>query len=238
MTKDTYSREEVKSFVSHISSRLFNFKGFESALEDWEKAQEVKQYPDGILSLKLKDGHISEYTNTEHEYYHWIRINTENNGAIIFSVKNKHGEVLTVGCSVTGENVASTIKEFRISNGDIIAIFSDHNPEKSIFHLSNIAIVHPIKTFKTEDGYEVKEDEHIWCVDKEKFQLQSECFDGCSMNLEFYIHFKYKENAEEYIGLNKPRYSKQDITNAGVFQCNIGREGHIFTIDKTKLGLE
>lgn len=139
----------------------------------------------------------------------------------IHSVKRlSDGEIFTIGDKVFSEYVNYTINKISIVNDKcmVSALYDINNPNGSRLHynLNNFKKAkQPL--FTTEDGVDIFEGDKIYSIDKTKLIfkdidriIQSQYFERSSL----YKYFSTKEKAEEYILLNKPCLSYNEVLNA------------------------
>ena len=198
--------------------------------EFWEKVVE-KDYE--ILSFKIP-GNAHWFANLQHNgmYGGWSEdhaLNQLSKGIwSIHSVKRlSDSEVFTVGDNTK----YGCIDEFYIKNNHLLATTVLESSGKYLKDLQKTK--QPL--FKTEDGKEIYEGDNTFGID-EKYQFLK--FNGWvwkkneSPN-KLHKHFSTKEKAEEYIIMNKPCLSINDVLSVG--QRVIVDEGKLKQIVKSKI---
>lgn len=126
----------------------------------------------------------------------------------IYSVKRlSDGEIFTVG----DDYGSSKIEGFKIDtefNGGLCAISHKGSALSSLYSLEKVK--QPL--FTTEDGKPVYLDQRIWWVRKSDFELDfHDFYKGESHYPDRFLYFSTKEAAEDYILMNKPVHSVNDI---------------------------
>lgn len=239
--KDNFTRSEVEEIWAAARQTIFCKSNYVfGTLDEYENSKEVK-YLEGIISFANKGVGIPEWTykisdgrymNSCGSDFSLKELLNDTTGAsvkegsiVIWSVKNGSGETLTVGTNTNYEE----IKSFHIANGIIWACFEEKHQQK-------INDVHPIKALLTEDGYEIKDKETYHIIYKKDCALVSSVWGDNIDDRLIKIAFIFKSigNAEKYIDLNKPRYSKQQILDMS--NESISTKDTIF-IDKKNLGI-
>lgn len=167
--------------------------------EFWEEVVE-KDYE--ILSYKsLKKGHIlfynEKYDKNFFNNYNWI----------INSVKRlSDGEIFTVGDKTNAGNLTG----FSIKNNKII---THHNPSgqdlNDDYYLEGLVLQkQPI--FTTEDGVDIYDGDNYYWLDR-SLNINNSGYTSIFMNTLNTLYFSTKEKAKEYILMNKPCLSINDI---------------------------
>lgn len=198
--------------------------------EFWKEIVE-KDYE--ILSFKIP-GNAHWFVNLQHNgmYGGWSKdhaLNQLSKGIwSIHSVKRlSDSEVFTVGDNTK----YGCIDEFYIKNNHLLATTVLESSGKYLKDLQKTKQ----SLFKTEDGKEIYEGDNTFGID-EKYQFLK--FNGWvwkkneSPN-KLHKHFSTKEKAEEYIIMNKPCLSINDVLSVG--QRVIVDEGKLEQIVKSKI---
>ena len=175
-------------------------------LQKFKERHSAPTYPEGILSFIGFYGDIKELGSQVYNewVYFWL-----NHQATIRSVKNSHGEVLTVNDSTN----IGRIQSFEIVNEQIASHIANRMPPT---YIDNI---HPVKpVFKTADGFEMKDMEHMWVVEtKNNFNLVQLFHDNREYlsrgDVPSFKCFKEKANAEKYIFDHAPVFSREELTS-------------------------
>ncbi len=224
--KESYSREEVKQIWYAARDTMYRtIKGDmeHQTFEDWEKSKE-QVYPEGILSLTYGENSDFSFENTNNvSYQNWIdtHLFRGHQKAKIKSVRNSAGELLTVGDMVEwsrGPERLFKINGFHINDNNGIVADVDINDVHDVVYINSLHPAPKKETPKTEDGYDIKPDGATYYKVNNVFQLCEYTRVNSESILENLMHegkvFYRKGNAEKYIDLNKPRFSKQQIINA------------------------
>lgn len=145
----------------------------------------------------------------------------------IHSVKRlSDGEIFTIGDKVVGyNNSTAKIKTIDLVGEVSLNICTDKHEGFSLENLKKIN-----KLFKTEDGVDVFEGDKYYPV-CEYFNLHNECIYPSGHKM--FKLFSTKEKAEEYIIMNKPCLSINDVLSVG--QRVIVDEGKLKQIVKSKI---
>ena len=201
-TEDYYMTNMENGF------KLFPKKIVENYPEFWELVVE-KDYE--ILSL-IEGKFIYPCDKYSKDYINQL-FNTL--GVSIHSVKRNDGEIFTIGDKVFSEYVNYTINKISIVNDKcmVSALYDTNNPNGSRLHynLNNLKKAkQPL--FTTEDGVDIFENNtSIYILDKFTIRhIKHKDFNVISKHVKY---FSTKEKAEEYILLNKPCLSVNDIKN-------------------------
>ncbi len=175
---------------------------------DWEEIIEVKKDYE-ILSLRTKGFYISKSPWLDLDYM----LNVEK--CDIFSIKRlSDGEVFTVGDKTN----AGIIKEFQ-THGNHVMVKTDGG----LTTLDGLCIKkQPL--FTTEDGVDIFEGDKYYYVDEniELFHVRKAIH--TSGQDEYFKYFSTKEKAEEYISLNKPKYSEKQVTDYLAFKLQQSKD--------------
>lgn len=189
---------------------IFSKEEIEGFSEFWE---EVKEKDYEILDIAYSSGVICRYespiiTSMYENKDKFIKsFLASPAGYKIHSVKRlSDGEIFTIGDIISGFSFSSrAIKGFEIMPNGKINIVQDAG-------FSCLEDINKIKKpiFKTADGVDIFKGGGCWCVDNllnysHIFNITKHPNEKC---------FSTKEKAQEYIDLNKPKYSLQDIIDA------------------------
>lgn len=136
--------------------------------------------------------------------------------ARIHSVKRNDGEIFTIGDKVFSEYVNYTINKIGIVNDKcmVSALYDTNNPNGSRLHynLNNLKKAkQPL--FTTEDGVDIFDGDYSYGVHNSKFDIVAIKHINTVYVTDNFIEFSTKEKAEEYILMNKPCLSINDIIN-------------------------
>jgi hypothetical protein len=209
--------EIIKSHISNSS--LGNYDTYMIKGEGWFKLSNPQDYPEFWQKVVEKDYEILRFILPSNNIIHVqhvknsIKFMLKNpNTYKIYSVKRlSDGEIFTIGDKVTFNNINSTIEAFRL---EIEAFYVDFKSGNGV----SIKYVEKAKQplFKTEDGVDIFEHDRFWNVDlKFNFKKQEFQITNNKYSLEFLKNgskqFSTKEKAEEYIIMNKPCLSLNDI---------------------------
>lgn len=191
-----------------------------------EKDYEILSFKDSINSVlqKRKDNKFQSYTLNSFTEQQLL-----NNQCRIHSVKRiSDGEVFTIGDKVhpTQPILNDTIREFTIGPNGYIYVKSVKN--KWGAYLSCL-VKSKQPLFTIEDGVNVFEGDNLWCVkiyheefvnnhDKVYSVIKFQGDINKRIKSDNYKWFSTKEKAEEYILLNKPCLSINDINKNWVIQ--------------------
>lgn len=192
-----------------------------------ELFEEVKEKDYEILEIAYESGviceykgHVASFHENKDEFIKYFLASPA--GYKIHSVKRiSDGEVFSIG----NINDFGIIEKFEVINGAMNVFFKN----KEDYNVC-IGGLKPIKKpiFKTEDGGEYFETHKpiilygVWITESdsisyEKFdKIKHEHFlrNSYPINTSDWLWFSTDEKAQEYIDLNKPKYSLQDIINA------------------------
>lgn len=205
--KENYNVEKLNGYLP---------KEFIENSNDWEEVIE-KDYE--ILSLTIHDDRLSDMTGYGSEYIEALLKDRLNK---IHSVKRiLDGEIFTIGDKTNG----GTIKQIVLCGLEVcgekrpnfIHIVYEHDligskyPEfKDIQHTKK-----PL--FTTEDGVDIFEGDDYYSIHTTQFNFPNgygkPTIKGTAIK-GYWITFSTKEAAEEYVLMNKPKYSLNDIMNA------------------------
>jgi len=210
--------------------------------EFWEKVvekdYEVLSYikkDNSAITTKRENGFFlnSMFKDSHGVYSDYQLLNTWN----IYSVKRlSDGEIFTVGDKIDCKGWFGNIIKFEIINNELKIFQQQHinsSKYKPLLIQDLIKVKQPL--FKTEDGKEIYEGDNTFGID-EKYQFLK--FNGWvwkkneSPN-KLHKHFSTKEKAEEYIIMNKPCLSINDVLSVG--QRVIVDEGKLKQIVKSKI---
>lgn len=142
----------------------------------------------------------------------------------IYSIKRlSDGEIFTIGDKISNNGVACDLEKIVIDGNYVwfyyhYPINSEISKKYSQQYTNSLKNVKKAKSplFKTEDGVDIYNSTQVYFIRKtwiiSSFNADYDCI-GVSKNLGFDKYFSTKEAAEEYIILNKPCLSINDITN-------------------------
>ena len=193
------------------SGKIYLSKEIENYPEFWQKIKEPEFY---ILQF---EGDTKTYANLQLNGLYFY----ESNGGeftldemlinIIRKVQRASDkEIFTVGDKTNN----GTIEKFRL-NGDMIRVYFKGKGNYNI-NLNTLTHIKPL--FTTEDGVDIFEGDTIyrilWTIpgtssSNMEYSIINVSKTNCDPN--YWLYFSTREKAQEYIDLNKPRYSKQDI---------------------------
>lgn len=193
--------------------------------------EEVIEQDYEILSFRFKDYKIITIAKKDE-----IQMRLSNSCEEIYSVFRKSdGEVFTIGDKVSPslfeKKTSFIIDELKII-GNTICIRGDKNQ-------SSLEYIHHIKTklFTTEDGVDIFEDNKCYFVNR--FFDITETIGNIYYDKQNLKYFSTKEKAEEYIIMNKPCLSLNDILQ---FEKKYAKNSGIYImieeLVKKKLGYE
>ena len=210
--------------------------------EFWEKVvekdYEVLSYikkDNSAITTKRENGFFlnSMFKDSHGVYSDYQLLNTWN----IYSVKRlSDGEIFTVGDKIDCKGWFGNIIKFEIINNELKIFQQQHinsSKYKPLLIQDLIKVKQPL--FKTEDGKEIYEGGKLHSVSKDLLISPDDnryITKGFIPNLE-YKHFSTKEKAEEYIIMNKPCLSINDVLSVG--QRVIVDEGKLKQIVKSKI---
>jgi hypothetical protein len=193
--------------------------------KDWE---EIKEKEWEITSFIGDNGHIYHKANnlfTPSRYTAEEMMDRTKCAMKIHSVKRlSDGEVFTVGdYVVTAEDYENCKTRFNINRFEIkddkILVYQTSNQTHCIPYLSNIQKVKK-PLFTTEDGVQIFEGDTIFSVEHTYYKIYDKIagkYKSSNANhpVEYWYnddkYFSTKEKAEEYILLNKPCLSINDV---------------------------
>jgi len=201
-----------KDYAHYWNHNWFQPKGYP---EYWEEVVE-KNYK--IIILKQHDGRLSNMTGHGEEYITAL-LNTH--GVTIYSVERlSDGKVFTIGDKVQ-DSLTDELTNYAIQE---ITYFY---PGEKIICQAKSGTTMPLNTirhtsflFKTEDGVNISEGDDYWVYDYgalkntnseiHKVNRASQTHTGNGVDRKY---FSTKEKAEEYVLLNKPCLSINDVRN-------------------------
>ncbi len=216
-------------------------------LNDAPTATKETIYPEGILAFDCGGGNLmyfgqiqtlvfneeirSQVIEYSTDYQSWVNSHLYKKHPIK-QVKNKLGEVLTVGSNTD----IGVIQSFVLTPDGRIGIFASERPT---VYLDMNLVHHAQTTYKTADGYEISHNKVYHLISKDNFKLTTSVWGDNFYDpiYEKYLVFENIKNAEAYIDLNKKQYSKQNILDA-VCEPPPMIENlmtNVLLVDKTKL---
>jgi hypothetical protein len=178
-----------------------------------------------ILSFKVSNGYLYNKINNSDDYLLEENVcdgetNTYDNminniNYKIHSVKRlSDGEIFTIGDKIRfiDESLEKTypcriIKKFKIKNNTLIAICDDNGVKILLENLKQVK--QPL--FTTEDGVDIFDGDYYYPVEKLYYFLHEKQTNHHCTNEEKFWIFSTKEKAEEYILMNKPCLSLNEI---------------------------
>ena len=152
------------------------------------------------------------YDNQFHTGPYSTEAITNHNGYGIHSIRRiSDGEIFTIGDNITYNNEKTIIEGFNLQfNKYLIADF-----KKTVSNCigCNINYIQKAKQplFTTEDGVDIFEGATFYHVDLNWYIGSGRTTTHPFQKLKGYKEFSTKEKAQEYIDLNKPKYSLNDI---------------------------
>jgi len=173
--------------------------------EFWEKVEELDYE---IMNYRDYNGNISDY---------------QKSGSAINSVKRlSDGEVFTIGDEIRLNNYGTMIIEKMTLTDSNSRIKQGvwFNYEGGSCH-SDIAVKIKTPLFTTEDGVAIFEGDDFSVVQLKTFQIINECKYPLTNPLNWAC-FSSEEKAQEYVLLNKPMLSLQDLLNVWGVSDEIG----------------
>lgn len=153
----------------------------------------------------------------------------------IHSVKRlSDGEVFTIGDKIQNGYGAKLldfrIKGFDITNEYMVITTSGRIKLNKLEHRKQ-----PL--FTTEDGIDIYEDDEVVCVDIDNLEICANTkykFQPMDVDNKNYLFFKDIKNAEEYVFMNKPCLSLNDLVNSSFDDEDVYEE----LVTKVKLKLK
>lgn len=223
-----------KSLAFNYHKNLFNPKDYP---EYWEKVIEkdyeiLEFYKDGFAYKICKDGNLlfkcEEYKNININSHgcHWTKASEK--GYKIHSVKRLlDGKIFTIGDKVTSLSEKGKIEEFRIFGNNEIGYFLEIVFEYKLYYkcVTTINQIQHVKQplFTTEDGVDVFEGDEYYFTNIVKFNLDEPYSNILNKKANTgdveaeknypntWKNFSTKQAAEEWIIMNKPCLSYNDI---------------------------
>lgn len=159
----------------------------------------------------------------------------------IHSIKRlSDGEVFTIGDKVCGEILNNeTIHSIILKNNSLK--FNISETQLQFIHLNKIQhIKQPL--FITEDGVDIYYNENVYSVDKKTFRIElKNCGAAIKANIKPELKldeqwlFSTKEAADEYVALNKPCLSINEVNR---LKCILFREWDKYLLELVKQKLK
>ncbi len=206
-----FDNEKIQSRIDELKSKQVENN------KDWEIVSFKDTYGT-IIQYKGKDEHLGL------TYKEWLE-GCQKYEYQIFSVKRSDGEVFTVGDKMKMINYV-TIDHFGIVGDEMIA-FHKSGARLPLGCLQKPIIEQPL--FTTEDGKSIyEENENVWIVDGDlsigeyKARVAKSWYD----RYENSHIFSTKEKAEEYILMNKPCLSLNEVRT---WLCNKLQDGEVYS---------
>ena len=207
-----------KKYIPENSTNLEDyFTGiFKSEVENnpdfWEKIEEEYEI------LKLINTDTGEILSDKENINSWL----EGYAKTIWNINSvkrlNDNTIFTIGDNVYNPNCKSqtfVIESFYLDcNSKHMLCGSGHINITKIEHCRK-----PI--FISEDGVEIFERDKYWIVKKDWSDFYSWVCSNSHKMIENNIYFSTKEKAEEYINLNKPKYSEKDMLSFGLYARGI-----------------
>ena len=201
----------VEDKVHYWNGNWFNPENYP---EFWEEVVVEKDYEILELSLQRSIKHqiVSALGNSEDYTISLLSCN----GNKIHSVKRKDGEIFTIGDKVVGyNNSTAKIKTIDLVGEISLNIGTDKSEGFSLKNLKKFK--KPLCT--TEDGVDIYLGNKSWILHKNSWYLSPAAIVHNNSNWtpnenEAHWRFSTKEKAEEYILLNKPCLSYNEVLNA------------------------
>ena len=187
--------------------------------EFWEEVVVKKDYE--ILSLARFCSIKPTITDVSDYGDEFIEAMLKCDNARIHSIKRlSDSEIFTIGDIIdtrVDNKYKQEILEINLGINDLLLKDKLIFKTKSGYVVSHIAVKVKKPLFTTEDGLDIFEGDKIYSIDKTKLVfkdidriIQSQYFERSSL----YKYFSTKEKAEEYILLNKPCLSYNEVLNA------------------------
>ena len=182
---------------------------------DWELVKEEKyivvRYKDSAGNEYYRKGNGKFTINLQYEYEEDKLINRD---LLIQTIRRVSDNVnFSVGDKVVWDWKDSALPYFTINK-----FFYNENElsfgtkQGSDFKLSKMLLSHykPLPKYRSDDGYNIYEDDEFHIVHKDKFSVIEGCkYPVSDSNL--WLIFKRKDKLDEYIWLNKPCLSINDV---------------------------
>jgi len=177
--------------------------------------QEVIEKDYEILMYKHSDGQVAgiEYINA------CLKLAALHEGWKIYSVKRlSDGEIFTIGDKVNTSNCCNVrIKQFNIDNNNTIIICHEQGDTFLIFLKT---LKKPL--FTTEDGVDIFKNDICWVVGPHNYSLFKWTNPTNTVIIADEKYFSTKEAAKDYILMNKPCLSINDLMKAAsITYCNL-----------------
>lgn len=225
MNKDLLNNPEVKEIAEKFAlnkicklSDIANSYDFDDFVREQTKPKEWE-----ILQFTNKHNNVEWWTKQQFtgdfrleatDHYQSINQLLANENLQINSVKRlSDGEVFTVGDEVTviddgGKEFKSTIHHFTYTSGvDIIDVyFTQQTTAYNIVYLKIEKAKQPL--FKTNDGVDVFEGDEVWVITCDYSGINKYKAEDLSR---LSSCFSTRKKAEEYILMNKPCLSVNDV---------------------------
>jgi hypothetical protein len=232
--KSDISNSSLGSYDTYMikGEKWFKLSNPQDYPEFWEPVVE-KNYE--ILSFKVSNGYLYNKINNSDDYLLEENVcdgetNTYNNminniNYKIHSIKRlSDSEIFTIEDKIDCKGWFGNIVKFEISNNEL-KIFQQQHVDSSSYTPLLIQELNKVKKplFTTKDGVDIFEINKDWGValkDGEESTITSdynwkafdlELWNEKSYNCEYWKLFSTKEKAEEYILMNKPCLSFNDI---------------------------
>lgn len=205
----------------------FNPKSFP---EFWEEVKELEYELLSYYNPNLNT--VIFRLNKDGEYRHHSTILGEKHGCLIRSVKRVNdGEIFTVGDKVTLNYLNSDYK-IRALRIDRDFMYVDaYNDDLKVGFGSNIEELVKVKKkpiLTTEDKVELFEGDKYFTVFNDEFTVRGEFLieriKGFNFSLSHCKFFSSREKAEEYVLMNKPSLSLNELLNVWGIDTRVEKE--------------
>lgn len=215
--------------LGYIWEMYSGYKGdYHRQPEYWEEIIE-KDYE--ILSLTIHDSRLSDVTGYGNAYIEALLKDRLNK---IHSVRRiSDGEIFTIGDNVifsakSGSVLKGSVIQFRIDTefGIIVDYIDNSKGVGQHWNYLNNAEKYKQPLFTTEDGVDIFEGDDYYSIHTTQFNFPNgygkPTIKGTAIK-GYWITFSTKEAAEEYVLMNKPCLSIQDLINHTKEEPNIRR---------------
>ena len=190
--------------------------------EFWEEVVVKKDYE--ILSLARFCSIKPTITDVSYYGDGYIEALLKCDNARIHSVKRNDGEIFTIGDKTN----FGLISKIVINNNSLLFYFE----QKSCgYNLQTLIKWKPL--FTTEDGIDIYEGDYSYGIHNSKFDIVKIKHISTVYVGDNFIEFSTKEKAEQYILLNKPCLSVNDIKN--IFPRIFDGEKELIKLVKSKI---
>lgn len=224
-------QELLKQYPDLVRDIALSFRNFKLNCTDevlWDNFLTLKMLPEfkkdwTILSFKcndrlfiLEEGGLYRSKENSVTAFNIDALDT------IHSVRRESdGEIFTVGDKYKNASGVFTISKFELCNNNIILVYAEE------YGACRLNVISKVKQplFITEDGVDIYEDDKYFWVNNEDFVARTTRAnkrhpEQDKLRPGFYHNFSTEEKAEEYILMNKPCLSINDILNSFGFGTN------------------